>query len=153
MTYYVFRIQIWIRRIQMFLDHSEPHPDPVDRVADPRIRNRSRLRTKMSRIHNTVFQRNCRACGSPPVFILLKILNPSGTKKQAVFCIHKLLSFSEEVYYLCHEKSLEDEFDPYKTGNCINLPVFYHNARRIRIESATLILYRITCSHKFNLTI
>ncbi len=43
----VFRIRI--RRIRMFLGL----PDPLDRGTGPRIRMRIRIRTKMSRIHNT----------------------------------------------------------------------------------------------------
>ncbi len=41
----VFRIL----RIRMFLGLLDPHPDPLETGTDPRIR----IRTKMSRIHNT----------------------------------------------------------------------------------------------------
>ncbi len=61
---------LWIRiriRVRMVLGLPDPHPDPLvtssdpdphphpnllDRGTDPRIR-RNRIRTKMSRIHNT----------------------------------------------------------------------------------------------------
>ncbi len=32
---------------------TDPHPDPLDRGMDPKIRIRNRIRTKMSRIQNT----------------------------------------------------------------------------------------------------
>jgi hypothetical protein len=38
-----------------FLGLPDPHPDPLDKGTDPGIRIRIRIRTKMSRIHNTVF--------------------------------------------------------------------------------------------------
>ncbi len=42
-------------RIRMFLGLPDPHPDPLVRGMDQRIWVRIRIRTKMSRIHNTVF--------------------------------------------------------------------------------------------------
>ncbi len=53
----VFRIRIRIRRIRMFLSLPDLNPDPLDRGTDPRIR--IRIRTKMSRIHNTDTNRPC----------------------------------------------------------------------------------------------
>jgi hypothetical protein len=38
----------------MFLGLPDPHPDPLDRGTDPRIRICIRIHTKMSRIHNTL---------------------------------------------------------------------------------------------------
>jgi hypothetical protein len=46
----VFLIRIWIR---MFLGLPDPHPDPLVRGTDPRIQ----IRTKMSRISNTGYQK------------------------------------------------------------------------------------------------
>ncbi len=40
-------------RILMCLGLPDPHPDPLVRGKDPRIRIRIWIRTKMSRIHNT----------------------------------------------------------------------------------------------------
>ncbi len=39
----------------MFLDLPDPHPDPLVKGTDPRIRIRTRIRTKMSRISNTAY--------------------------------------------------------------------------------------------------
>jgi hypothetical protein len=47
----VFRIRIWIRRIHMFLGIPDPHPDPLVRGTDPRIR--IWIHIEMSRIHST----------------------------------------------------------------------------------------------------
>jgi|688.fasta_scaffold1933935_1 hypothetical protein len=57
----------------------------------------------------------------PTSVLIIKILN----HKQAIFCTYLLiLSFSEEVYLFCHEKSLEDKFDHIKTGDCLNVTGF-----------------------------
>ncbi len=47
----MFRIRI--RRVHMFKGLPDPHPDPLDRGKNPRIR----IRTKMSLIHNTAENR------------------------------------------------------------------------------------------------
>jgi hypothetical protein len=48
-------MKIQIRRLCMFLGLPEPHPDPLVRGTDPRIRIYIRISTKMSRIRTTGF--------------------------------------------------------------------------------------------------
>ncbi len=47
----VLGIRIWICRVGMFLGLPDPHPDPLARGTDPRIR--IRIRTKILLIPNT----------------------------------------------------------------------------------------------------
>jgi hypothetical protein len=60
----VFRIRILIRirRIRMFLDLPDPHPETLDKGTDERNRIRIRIRTKMSWIHNTAYNTPCFKC-------------------------------------------------------------------------------------------
>jgi hypothetical protein len=97
----------------MFLGLPDPHPDPLDRVTDPRIR--IQIRTKMSQIHNTdrnhkdLFQK---AVKKLHTFLATVVANPrtevSARAARAIFYLFCKLNrlqryiTSSEIYCISH---------------------------------------------------